>query len=197
MNQSSEKFYDRFSFLYPAIDLFTMPQKKKFLNMINTYPAGKVLEIGVGNGSHLKYYSAHNIVGIDTSNSMLRRAGKHQHKNISLRQMNGENLLFSDQSFDYVVLSHVIAVADNPDRILKEACRVLKPVGSIFILNHFTPDNWLKYLDFAIKRIALLLHFKSVFYEKDINASERLILNKSVNAGLLSYFKILVYEKNL
>lgn len=197
MSQSSERFYNRFSFLYPVIDLFTMPQKKKFVRMVNVYPSGKVLEVGVGNGSHLKYYAAHSIVGIDTSSRMLLKARKNSQKNITLIQMNGEKLLFPDESFDYVVLSHVIAVADSPENIMKEAYRVLKPAGSVFILNHFTPDNPLKYLDLSIKHVSRFLHFKSVFYQKNLKTPERFTLKTSVNAGLLSYFKILVYEKSL
>ncbi len=55
---SSEKFYDRLTFLYPAIDLFLRPQKQKFFRYINTFPHGRLLEIGVGNGSHFKYYTS-------------------------------------------------------------------------------------------------------------------------------------------
>ena len=78
--------------------------------------------------------------------------------------MDGESLLFPDESFDYVVLSHVITVVDDPERLLKETYRVLKADGRVFILNHFTPNNWLKHLDKSFQAIAKIFHFQSVFY---------------------------------
>src|SRR5688500_4210821 len=164
MNNNSQKFYDRLTFLYPTIDLFLKPQKHKFFSMVNGCPHGRLLEIGVGNGSHFKYYNTHEIIGVDTSSSMLNQARKQLKDNIQLFRMNGETLSFPNEAFDYVILSHVIAVVDDPERLLDEVHRVLKPYGKIFILNHFTPDNWLKYLNKIFEKISPLFHFKSVFH---------------------------------
>jgi phosphatidylethanolamine/phosphatidyl-N-methylethanolamine N-methyltransferase len=197
MNKHIEEFYNRLAFLYPVIDLFLKAQKQKFFRKINGYPFGRVLEIGVGNGGHLKYYNTHEITGIDTSISMLTRAKKHQRRNIQLSQMNGEALSFPDEAFDYVVLSHVIAVVEDPERLLEEVHRVLKPKGKVFILNHFTPKNWLKYLDLSFERISRLFHFKSVFHITSLRKIEKFTLLSEFNAGWFSYFKILIYEKSL
>ena len=196
MNNASEKFYDRVTPLYPFIDLFLKPQKRKFFNIINGYPHGRLLEIGVGNGSHLKYYSNHDITGIDTSERMLVKAGKRQ-KKIQLLQMNGETLQFPSETFDYVILSHVIAVVEDRKKILKEVYRVLKPNGKVFILNHFTPDNWLRYLDICFEKICRLLHFKSVFHIAGVQNTKEFTPLFEINAGLFSYFKILIYEKKV
>jgi phosphatidylethanolamine/phosphatidyl-N-methylethanolamine N-methyltransferase len=197
MNKASDKFYDRLSFLYPVVDIFMKPQKRKFFGMINNYPHGQLLEIGVGNGEHLKYYSTHNITGVDTSESMLARARRHQKENIQLIKMNGEALSFPNEMFDYVILSHVIAVVEDPEKVLEEAHRVLKPGGKVFILNHFTPDNWLKYVDKSLSRITKLLYFKSVFHISSLSKIEKFKLLSAFDAGMFSYFKILIYEKNV
>lgn len=197
MTNNSEKFYDQLTFLYPVIDLFLKPQKHKFFSAINSCPHGRLLEIGVGNGAHFKYYSTHDIVGIDTSGSMLARARHHLKDNIQLFHMNGEALLFPDETFDYVILSHVIAVVGDPEKLLEEVHRVLKPRGKIFILNHFTPTNWLQYVDKAFERISRLLHFKSVFQISNIRRIEKFKLLSESDAGLFAYFKIMIYEKNL
>jgi phosphatidylethanolamine/phosphatidyl-N-methylethanolamine N-methyltransferase len=197
MNKSSEKFYDRLSLLYPLIDLFLRPQKRKFFSTINGYPHGRLLEIGVGNGSHLKYYAHHEITGIDTSKSMLASARKHQKDNTQLLQMNGEALRFPNEAFDYVILSHVIAVVEDPEKVMDEVYRVLKPNGRVFILNHFTPEHWLRYLDIAFEKISRLLHFKSVFHITSVQKIKKFTLLSEFNAGLFSYFKILIYEKNV
>lgn len=195
MSQQTHIFYNRFSFFYPCIDLFLKGQKKALFREINTLPFGQLLEIGVGNGKHLQFYKNHQITGIDTSLAMLQTAEKCKNENITLLQMNGENLLFSDASFDYVVLSHVIAVVGNPDKMLEETYRVLKPGGKIFILNHFTPDNGLKHFDSAFQRVGKLFHFKSLFYTSSLKALHQFTLLKELNLGRLSYFKLLIYTK--
>jgi phosphatidylethanolamine/phosphatidyl-N-methylethanolamine N-methyltransferase len=197
MRSASDKFYDQLTFLYPVVDFFIKSQKRRFFNMINCYPSGLLLEIGVGNGSHLKYYETHDIIGIDTSEGMLARARKYRKDNIQLLQMNGEKLFFPNETFDYIILSHVIAVVDDPEKMLEEVHRVLKPDGKVFILNHFTPDNWLKYLDLSLTRLSKLLHFKSVFHIDSLRSIARFRLLGSFIAGSFSYFKILIYEKNV
>ena len=158
-------------------------------------PFGTVLEIGVGNGSHLPLYNTHKITGIDTSAAMIEIAKSQKKKNIELLQMNGENLLFPDNAFDYIILSHVIAVVDNPEKLLEETCRVLKPNGTVFILNHFTPDNFLKYIDRGFSFISKALHFKSLFDINSLNATRNLKLSREIKFGVLSYFKLLIYNK--
>jgi len=197
MNTRSEKFYNRFAFMYPVIDLFLRPQKRKFFSTINGYPNGQLLDIGVGNGAHFKYYSTHKITGIDTSRNMVMQAQKQAGGNIHVLQMNGENLSFRSGVFDYVILSHVLAVVEDPERLLEEVYRVLKPGGKIFILNHFTPNNWLRYVDEAFGNISRRFHFKSVFHVSDLHQIEKFKMLRSFNAGPFSYFKILIYEKSI
>jgi phosphatidylethanolamine/phosphatidyl-N-methylethanolamine N-methyltransferase len=197
MQSASDKFYDRLALLYPVIDVFIRPQKRKFFNIINGYPSGKLLEIGVGNGSHFRYYATHDVFAIDTSESMLAVARKYQRKNIQLIRMNGEALSFPSEMFDYVILSHVLAVVQNPEKVLEEVHRVLKPQGKVFILNHFTPNNWLQYLDMFLIRISKRLHFKSVFHITALRNIQKFQLSGSFVAGPFSYFKILIYEKNV
>jgi phosphatidylethanolamine/phosphatidyl-N-methylethanolamine N-methyltransferase len=197
VKNASEKFYDRLSFLYPLIDLFLAPQKRKFFGMINSYPQGRLLEIGVGNGNHLKHYGSHDIIGIDTSENMLDHARKYERDNIQILKMNGEALLFPNEAFDYIILSHVIAVVEDPEKVLEEVYRVLKLGGKVFILNHFTPDNWLKYLDISVAGISKLFHFKSVFHITSLQKIEKFKLLNAFAADPFSYFKILIYEKNV
>lgn len=163
---------------------------------INSLPSGDLLEIGVGNGSHLHLYQSHRITAIDTSLKMLETAKKRQHANIKLLYMNGEELLFQDQIFDYVILSHVLAVVDSPDKLLEEAHRVLKPGGQIFILNHFTPKNWLRHIDHSFQFVSKLLHFKSIFYISRLNAIKKFTLLREVDVNQFSYFKLLIYARS-
>lgn len=195
MSKQTSNFYNKFSLFYPLVDLFLKPQKRRLFHEINKQTFGKLLEIGVGNGTHLPLYTTHIITGIDTSFNMLEIAKKQKISNIELIQMNGETLLFEDQSFDYVVLSHTIAVVDHPEKLLEETYRVLKPDGKIFILNHFTPQNWLKYIDHSFLLFSQIFRFKSVFHVESLVTLKKFRLLKEINFGRYSYFKLLIYSK--
>ena len=177
------------------MDLFLARQKRVLFEEINMLPPGSLLEIGIGNGRYLKHYQAHSVVGIDNSEGMLKVAERNKTERVRLLLMNGESLQFENQSFDYVVLSHVIAVVGNADLLLDEIYRVLKSGGKILILNHFTPDNWLSIVDRTFKPFSSFFHFKSVFYIEDLPAIRKFKIIKVISVGRLSYFKLLIYEK--
>ncbi len=195
MGKQTDSFYNKFSFLYPLVDVFLKPQKKVLFNEINMVSEGSLLEIGVGNGAHFQLYKRHKIIGIDTSTAMLKLARKKSCGNIKVLKMDGKALMFDDNEFNYVVLSHVIAVVDDPQQLFEEVFRVLKPQGQVFILNHFTPNNWLRYIDHAFEIISKTLHFRSFFCIDDIATIKKFILLKEVQFGLASYFKLLIYQK--
>ena len=195
MSSKSTVFYNRFSFLYPVVDVFLSPQKRLLTREINKMPHGQLLDVGVGNGSHLKYYKRHNITGIDTSLEMLNKARSSNNNRVELIEMNGEDLSFYSGSFDYVVLSHVIAVVDDPEQLLLEVYRVLRPGGYLFILNHFTPKNWIRHIDQGFDYCARLLHFRSIFRQKDLKALSKLELKSEISTSISGYFKLLIFLK--
>ncbi len=195
MSQNSEQFYNRFSFFYPMVDWFLQPQKERLFHEINLLPKGNLLEIGIGNGSHLAKYKNHQITGIDTSKGMLNIAEKRKKPGTKLLLMTGECLDFKNAQFDYVVLSHVLAVVDDPDKVLEECSRVLKPNGKLFILNHFTPNNALKYVDFTFNYFSKFLYFKSSFHLSQFSKLNEFELEKEINF-VFSYFKLIVYRKS-
>ena len=197
MKYKLDKFYNIFSFIYPLVDVFLSPQKKKLFEEINHLTPGDLLDIGVGNGNHFAYYKKHTITGIDTSSRMLSLARENnKNKAINLLEMNGEALNFSDNVFDYVILSHVITVTPHPNRLLKEVYRVLKPNGKVFILNHFTPQNGLKYIDWLFQPFSKWFHFKSYFKIEDLAFLPHFRLVKETIIDRFSYFKLYIYQKS-
>lgn len=195
MNRQSSSFYNKFSFIYPVIDIFLKPQKRILFNEVNSVAEGDLLEIGAGNGAHFKYYRKHRIIAIDTSEAMVKFAQKKIFENIEVLKMSGEALSFENEKFDYVILSHVIAVVSNPEQLLSEVFRVLKPGGQLFILNHFTPDNWLKHIDSMFAKTSKVFHFRSVFHIEDLYTIQKFKLSREIHFGLVKYFKLLIYNK--
>jgi len=158
---SAASKYNRIAPVYEVLDLplelfFFRSWRKEALADLS----GKVLEIGVGSGRNLKYYSPDVLVtGIDNSEGMLEEALKkaREMKNINLSLMNAESLEFSDNSFDYVVTTFVLCTIPDPVKALKEMRRVLKPSGELIALEHMNSDNLI--IDFFERLIDPFLFF--------------------------------------
>lgn len=106
----------------------------------------RVLDIGVGTGLALANYPSDcEVVGIDISDGMLRRAARRVRQGrmdwIHLSVANGLQLPFPDGVFDHVMASHVITVVSEPVRLIEEIRRVTRPGGQIVIINHFQSSN--------------------------------------------------------
>jgi phosphatidylethanolamine/phosphatidyl-N-methylethanolamine N-methyltransferase len=104
---------------------------------------GSVLEVGIGTGLALDYYAPHvRVTGVDLSAEMLReaelKAKTGRLKNLAgLHQMDARELAFPDASFDHVAAMHIMSVVPEPERVLAEMARVVRPGGSVMIANHF------------------------------------------------------------
>ena len=100
---------------------------------------GRILEIGVGTGISLPFYSKDTyLVGADISEDMLQVARKRVEKlgltNVeSIEVGDAENLRFEDNSFDVVMAQYVVSAVPNPHKALDEFARVVKPGGEIVI----------------------------------------------------------------
>ncbi len=194
--KASAGFYNRFYRLYPIVNYFLKKQKTNLTRYINQLPEGRLLEIGIGNGAVLPLYRKHCITGIDTAVNMLSIAGKRQvNTTVTLLNMDGEALEFEDSGFDYVVISHVLAVTEKPEDMLRESYRVLKKGGLLFLHNHFTPSNMLQYIDKLFSLFAPVFRFRSAFKISDLNSLQLFHLQKQINVGPAHYFKILILEK--
>jgi phosphatidylethanolamine/phosphatidyl-N-methylethanolamine N-methyltransferase len=114
---------------------------------INKLPPARVLELGVGTGISLPDYDRkHRIVGIDLSRDMLdiarkRMADRKLDQVESLQEMDAGNLAFEDGSFDAATAMFVVSVVPDPDRVLAEMIRVVRPGGRVVLVNHFSVDK--------------------------------------------------------
>lgn len=140
LKESAASKYNRISPIYEIIDLpleliFFGKWRKEALSGLS----GRILEIGVGTGRNLKYYPSDCFVtGIDNSTGMLDKASKKaaNMNNITLLQMDAEDLIFPNESFDYVVSTFVLCTIPDPVKALREMRRVLKPDGELIALEH-------------------------------------------------------------
>jgi ubiquinone/menaquinone biosynthesis C-methylase UbiE len=110
--------------------------------------SGKVLEVAVGTGKNLPYYSHEcRIIALDLSREMLNITRKRAAKlsmNVSFLLADAEALPFLDESFDTVVSSLSTCTFPDPVTALKEMARVCRPKGKVLLLEHGRSDReWL------------------------------------------------------
>lgn len=131
---------------------------------------GCVLEVGVGTGLSLPLYPAScRITGIDISEAMLevarRRVARERLSNVeSIVVMDAQNLQFDDNSFDVVMAQYVVNTVPDPDAVLDEMWRVLRPGGELIIVNRIGADRGARLkLERLFQPIAEKLGWRSEF----------------------------------
>lgn len=108
---------------------------------------GRLLDIGTGTGRLLELFAPRIVagVGIDASRSMLAlaraRLSRQGLDHCLVRLADMYRLPLPDAAFDHVVLQMVLHYAEDPEAALREAVRVLKPGGTLVIIDLAQHDN--------------------------------------------------------
>lgn len=189
------QFYDTISPLYFIIDYFLKGHKKRLIQEVNKYPNHSILEIGVGQGTHLKKYQSKHITGIDISEKMLEQSRINNSPNIKFIKMDGVNISQLQQKFDIVILSHVLSTSSKADDIMQAAYNTLNPSGKIIILNHFSNNGMLAFIEKIVQPIARLFHFQSYFPLENLTALKAFRPLKELKFGLFNSYQLLIFEK--
>jgi ubiquinone/menaquinone biosynthesis C-methylase UbiE len=107
---------------------------------------GDVIEIGFGTGANLAHYppAVTTVVGVEPSRGMTRRAvARVDASPIAVRIVGSvaEDLPFESARFDAAVTTLTLCSVRDPRRVLGELHRVLRPGGTLFVLEHgLSPD---------------------------------------------------------
>jgi ubiquinone/menaquinone biosynthesis C-methylase UbiE len=137
-----ETAYARWAPIYDAVCGPVMVKGRRAAAAAARSVGGKILEVGVGTGlSFDDYDNTTEITGIDMSAPMLEKArarmatGRYPFVRQVL-QMDAHRMTFADSTFDCVVAQFVITLVENPEQVLSECHRVVKPGGRIILVNH-------------------------------------------------------------
>ncbi len=126
--------------------------------------AGDVLELGCGGGINMEFYVSERIAsftGLDPSPELLamsRAAAAAHGMDADIQAGVGEAMPFESARFDTVVTTFTLCSVTEPDAVLGEIRRVLKPGGTALFLEHGrAPDagvaKWQRRIEPLWKRI--------------------------------------------
>jgi ubiquinone/menaquinone biosynthesis C-methylase UbiE len=102
---------------------------------------GRVLEVGVGSGLNLPFYSTKvlQLQGVDPSAELLRMTGRKSGSvpfPIELIPASAEQIPVEDGVIDTVVITWSLCSIAEPEKALAEVRRVLKPGGDLIFAEH-------------------------------------------------------------
>lgn len=140
--------YQRIAPFYDLLDLpFEYRRYRKIRPLLFEGLSGNILDAGVGTGRNFPFYPhGAQVTGIDLSPAMLARAQRRLPSAgapVELRRMDVTRLDFPDGHFDAAVASFLFCVLPDDIQVpaLKEIARVVKPGGTIRLLEYTRPGD--------------------------------------------------------
>ena len=119
------------------------------------YAGRRVLDVGCGLGTDTARFAAGGaiVTGIDVAERAIEMAERNfaqRGLTGSFEVMNGEAMRYADQSFDLVYCHTVLQFTANPEQLVSECIRVLKPGGTL-ILMAINKYSWLYALHLLLR----------------------------------------------
>jgi len=118
----------------------------KLMDLVGPGPYERMIDIGTGTGRMLALFGDRfeRADGIDFNHKMLTVAranlDKQNVKNVNFRHADAQALPFEDACADFITIHQVLHFMDEPERVLAEAARVLRPGGLLLIVD-FAPHE--------------------------------------------------------
>lgn len=129
--------------LLPQLVHLAMRQRNlvPYRTRIISHAEGRVLEIGIGSGLNLPYYSAQAecVIGLDPSRTLLamtREAAQRAAVPVELIESTAEEIALFNRSIDTVVTTWTMCSIPDVARALGEMRRVLRPGGRLLFVEH-------------------------------------------------------------
>lgn len=161
--------YDRYASL---LSFGQDPRWRRFLaSRVEAGPGDTILDVATGTAAvarELTSRSGCRVVGVDQSAEMLAEGRRQVARAgvsslVELRQAHAEKLPFDDAAFDGLTFTYLLRYVDDPAATMREVARVVKPGGTIAMLEFFTPANplarisWEGYVRYGLPLLGRLI----------------------------------------
>ncbi len=160
--------YSLYRPVYDIIEGYFKQKRKKSIEALELKAGDKVLILGAGTGLDLPLFPKDvEIAAIDITPAMVkacRQKGDILGLNITNEVMDGSNLTFESNSFDFVILHLILAVIPDPVGCITETERVLKPGGVCTIMDKFVAPG---------KKVGILRKVVNLFTEMIATSIDR------------------------
>ena len=134
--------YDRYGEL---LSFGQDPRWRRFLvSVVDAGPGDTVLDVATGTGlvaRELVSSKGCRVVGLDQSPDMLAVARQRVPADVELVEGDGERLEFPDASFDALTFTYLLRYVDDPAATLAGLARVVKPGGTVAMLEFGVPPG--------------------------------------------------------
>jgi demethylmenaquinone methyltransferase/2-methoxy-6-polyprenyl-1,4-benzoquinol methylase len=117
------------------------PRWRRFLVSRVPGDGGHVLDVATGTGlvAELLHRDGHVVTGLDQSPEMLAAARARFDGRVELVQASAEALPFADAAFDHLTFTYLLRYVDSPEAVLRELTRVVRPGGTVAMLEFAVP----------------------------------------------------------
>jgi ubiquinone/menaquinone biosynthesis C-methylase UbiE len=173
--------------------------RKRSLAALPASAGQNILVSGAGTGLDLPHMPAmHRYTALDFNPEMLARARpRGAHLDIDFILGDSMALPFDDAQFDVVVLHLILAVVPEPQRVLSEAARVLKPGGKILLFDKFLQPGQRapvrRLLNGLSRRVATRM---DVVFEEVLSQVPQLTVESDVAALGGGWFRQIILNKH-
>ncbi|MDH5786444.1 MAG: class I SAM-dependent methyltransferase [Chromatiales bacterium] len=194
--------YTLFAPLYdPLIERVSEALRAENLEPLQQLSGKRVLLMGIGSGLDIPHLPpGNNYTGIDITPAMLQRAQQRAagRDDIELHEGDVMAMPYADESFDVVVMHLILAVVPEPERALAEAARVLRPGGTLLILDKFLQPGAVAPLRRLINLISRHIATRTdVVFEEVLASSPQLQLQSDTPALAGGWFRRIRLSKPL
>lgn len=137
--KKTEKIYNIHSKFYDLTRPFFLFNRKKAIQLLNVTKQDKIIDLACGTGLNipllLKNTSSENILGIDYSEAMLRKARK-KYPNIKFIRGDVSIYNFSEKA-DKIISTYALSMIDDYEKTILNVKNSLKKNGAFVILDFY------------------------------------------------------------